>query len=141
MNLFIDCEFNEWRGELISMGIIPENGIEFYEVVNCDNPKSWVAKHVMPILGKEPISLDEFKFKLEAYLMQFSEINIIADWPDDIKLFCDALVLEGGYRLNTPPLTMQILKDINSSESLIPHNAIADAIAIKNMYYKIYLKD
>lgn len=138
MNLFIDCEFNEWRGDLISMGIVAANGAEFYEVVHCHNPKPWVSEHVMPILGKSSISFKDFQSKLQSYLLTFSEINLIADWPDDIKLFCESLVLDGGYRLNTPPLTMQILRDINSNQSAIPHNALCDAIAIKNKYYEIY---
>lgn len=135
MRLFIDCEFNEFKGELISMGIISDDGKSFYEVLPCVNPKSWVKEHVMPILGKEPISLPEFQNILQNYLMQFESIELIADWPDDIKLFCEALVLEGGYRLNTPQLTMAILRNLSSEKSTLPHNAMNDAKAIKEDFY------
>jgi hypothetical protein len=135
MKLFIDCEFNEFRGELISMGIISDDGKSFYEVLPCINPKSWVKEHVMPILGKGPVSLHDFQSLLQDYLMQFDSIELIADWPDDIKLFCEALVLEGGYRLNTPPLTMHIYRNIDSSLSTLPHNAMNDARAVKESYY------
>ncbi len=134
MKLFIDCEFNEYRGELISMGIVAESGDVFYEVLECSNPKQWVQKHVMPILNKEPIDIHVFRKNLQSFLMQFESIHLIADWPDDIKLFCDSLVMEGGYRINTPPIMMQILRDISSEKSTLPHNALMDALAIKKDY-------
>lgn len=37
MKLFIDCEFNEFGGDLLSMAIVSENGDEFYEVLNLEN--------------------------------------------------------------------------------------------------------
>lgn len=44
MRFFIDCEFNEFRGELISMALVAEDGREFYEVLPCPNPGAWVAQ-------------------------------------------------------------------------------------------------
>ena len=129
MNIYIDCEWNGFGGELISMALVPENGSEFYEVLNCESPCEWVAKNVMPILNKAPISLPLFEQKLEDYLNQFDDIKIIADWPEDIERFCSALITGPGERINTPPLLMQIIRI--DAESALPHNALEDARGIK----------
>lgn len=133
MNIFIDVEFNEFGGELISMALVAGDDI-FYEVLYCAEPKSWVKEHVMPVLEKKPITKELFQTRLAAYLNDFQTIHIIADWPDDIKYFCDTLITSPGERLNTPPLTMEIRRDIDSSKSTTPHNALADAIAIQIAY-------
>src|SRR5690242_10738105 len=131
MKLWIDTEFNEYMGDLISMALIDEHGVEWYQVLECPDPKPWVAQHVMPFLGKEPVGAVTFRTLLAAFLNQYPTIHVIADWPDDIKYFCAALVMDGGYRINTPPLTMEIRRDLNSEGSLIPHNALADARALR----------
>jgi hypothetical protein len=130
MNLYIDCEFNEFHGELISMALVSQDGREFYGVLPCDNPGPWVAEHVMPILGKEPTSLAWFQHDLMAFLFPFESIHVIADWPEDIAHFCQALITGPGMRLGTPPLTMEIRRDLDAV-SLIPHNALEDARAIR----------
>ena len=130
MNIFIDCEWNSFGGELISMALVAENGQEFYEVLGCDNPHPWVAENVMPILNKDAIGIDEFKKKLRRFLMQFDSVNIVADWPEDIKHFCDALIVGAGMRMDTPALSMQIVRI--EAESALPHNALEDARGILN---------
>ena len=57
MILFIDCEFNEFKGELISMALVSEDGKEFYEVLPCKNPGDWVKENVLPILNKSSVNL------------------------------------------------------------------------------------
>jgi len=134
MNLFIDCEFNEFRGKLISMALVSEDGKEFYEVLSCKNPGDWVKENVLPILNKSPVSFDVFQMKLQTFLGQFETIHIIADWPEDIKHFCESLITGPGFRLNTPPMVMSIYRI--DAESDLPHNALADARGIAK-----YLKD
>lgn len=132
MNIFIDCEFNEFKGELISMALVADDGQEFYEVLDCPNPKSWVAVNVIPILNKDPVPPEVFHFKLQRFLGQYDMIHIIADWPEDIKHFCDALITGPGESLNTPPLTMSV-HDV-SYQSALPHNALEDARAIARYF-------
>ena len=129
MNIYIDCEFNEFRGELISMALVAENGREFYEVLPCASPGSWVAEHVMPILNKQPISQAAFSHKLYRFLSRFPSIHIVADWPEDIAHFCQALITGPGERIDTPPLTMEVRRDLDA-DSALPHNALEDARAI-----------
>jgi len=137
MKLFLDCEFNEFKGDLISMALVSEDGnYEWYEVVPCENPGPWVKEHVMPILGKPAISVQEMQRSLQHFLAQFDKVHIIADWPEDIKHFCDALIVGAGMRIDTPPLTMEVVR-IDFGESKIPHNALCDARGIRDLYLYI----
>lgn len=129
MNIYLDCEFNEFKGALISMALVDENGREWYEVVPCENPGPWVAEHVMPILGRGPVSIPLMQASLSAWLSMYDCVHIIADWPEDIAHFCQALITGPGMRLNTPPLTMEVLRIDSASE--LPHNALADARGIR----------
>lgn len=128
MNIYIDCEWNGTGGRLISMALVAEDGREFYEVLICETPVEWVAKNVMPILNKKAIPFVDFDRKLELFLSQFESLNIIADWPEDIERFCAALIVAPGERLNTPPLSMEIIRI--DAEPKIPHNALEDARGI-----------
>lgn len=114
------------------MALVDEAGREFYEVVPCAKPGPWVAKNVMPILGKSPIPIGLFQKLLSAWLSAYDSIHIVADWPEDIKHFCDALIVGPGQRINTPPLTMEVRRDLDAVSEL-PHNALADAHAIRKL--------
>jgi uncharacterized protein (DUF169 family) len=137
MNIFIDGEWNSYGGDLISLALVAEDGRSFYEVLGCDNPDPWVAENVMPKLGKEPIPLVIFQLELAKYLMQFEfdSVHIIADWPEDIMWFCKVLVIGPGTRLDTPPLTMEVLRVDTVSKN--PHNALADAEALRDWYVNV----
>ena len=131
MKLWIDCEFNSYLGELISLALVADNGEVFYRVLSITEPVNpWVAEHVMPILGAEPIPLAQFHDELEGFLMQFDSVHVIADWPEDIAHLMHVLITGPGERLNTPPLTMEVVRiDAPSAQ---PHNALYDAIGIAN---------
>jgi hypothetical protein len=131
MKLWIDCEFNDFQGELISMALVDENGREFYEVLYCENPSKWVAEHVMPILGQMPISRSAFQAKLQKFLSAYESVEIIADWPEDIKHFCESLITGPGTMFNTPPIQMTFVRV--DSVSKLPHNALADAHGIRRL--------
>ena len=129
MRIWIDTEFNEYKGDLISIALVDDDGIAFYEVVPCATPKSWVAANVIPKLYRAPIPFDTMQSRLETWLLRYDSIHIIADWPEDIEHFCAALITGPGERLNTPPLTMEVRRDLDASISTRPHNALADAEA------------
>lgn len=133
MRFWIDTEFNEFKGALISMAIVGEDGSEWYEVLPCECPKPWVAAHVMPILQKAPIDKNEFQRKLQAFFAKYAAVHLVADWPEDIQHFCDVLITSPGYRLNTPSLTMEIRRDLDAVSDL-PHNALEDARAIRRLH-------
>lgn len=128
--IYIDTEFNGFNGRLISMALVAEDGNEFYEVLECPKPVEWVAYNVMPFLEKDPVDGMIFQTKLQQFLHQYKKIELIADWPEDIKHFCSALITGPGLCLNHPPITMTIRQDLSSKDSKVPHNALHDARAI-----------
>lgn len=133
MKLFIDCEWNSYKGELMSMALVPEHGDPWYEVLKInDNPHEWVQANVVPKLGKLPIGRSVAQKSLQQYLMRFEFVHIVADWPEDIERFCELLIVEAGVRINTPPLLCEITRIDSVSEN--PHNALADAIGLKKQY-------
>lgn len=124
--LWLDTEFNEHGGDLISLALVNEDmDFSFYEVLHCEHPGEWVRANVMLILQREPITLHDFQKQLEQYLLSFPAVHIIADWPDDVAYFCRALIIGPGQRINTPPITFEIVRD--DAPSRLPHNALADA--------------
>ena len=129
MYIYIDCEWNSYKGELISMALVPREGVPFYEVLECKNPHPWVAENVIPVLNKDSISYDQFQANLQEYLQSFDDVIIIADWPEDIAYFCNALIIDAGDRLDTPRLEFHIERVDPVSE--LPHNALEDAKALK----------
>lgn len=130
MKIYIDCEFNEFKGELISMALVAEDGYEFYEVLECKNPGPWVKQNVMPILNKDPVPDYIFKMKLFGYLNWFDSIHLIADWPEDIKHFCEAVIVSPGEMMNIPSFSCEVRRDLNTNNSKLLHNALADARAL-----------
>ena len=135
MRIFIDGEWNSYGGDLISLALVAEDGRSFYEVLGCENPDQWVAENVMPKLAKPWIVLQSLQEQLENFLSQFDTVHIIADWPEDIMWFCKVLITGPGTRLDTPPLTMQILRVDTVSKN--PHNALADAQALRDWYVSV----
>lgn len=137
--LFIDCEFNSYKGQLISMALVgvKSNSPEFYaelKLPNVDLINDWVKENVVPLLEfDKPLSLKMFHEELEAYLNRFDSIHVMADWPEDIQYFCEALVTGPGTRINTPPLTMEVRRDLDADSS-VPHHALWDARAIRGKY-------
>lgn len=136
MQLFIDCEFNSMGGGLISMALVSEDGDrEFYEVVECAEAiDPWVKENVMPILEKDPVPYPEFQNRLKKFLGQFPALHVTADYPDDIKHFCNSVITGAGEWFELQPLTMEIDEECSAKASKIPHNALYDARAIRSSW-------
>lgn len=131
MRFWIDTEFNEFKGDLISMALVAENGREWYEVLGCENPGSWVKQNVMPFLNRGAITKHKMQASLRWFLKGYTYAHIIADWPEDVQHFCELLITGPGERIDTPLLTFEIRRDLDGAQSAIPHNALEDARAIK----------
>lgn len=128
--LALDCEWNGYGGDLISMALVevgPRSRM-FYEVLACDKPEGWVRENVIPRLGKNPVSLYDMRVKLEMFLVMWDKVEIVADWPEDIARFCDLVITGPGTRIKLPELSFRIV--FEDAESANPHNALADANAI-----------
>ncbi len=130
MNFYIDAEWNDYHGELISMALVSEDERELYFSLGCADPSPWITEHVMPVLGISPILRSDAQAELKTFLSVYSDVHIIADWPEDIAHFCNFLITGPGERINTPNLTFEINRSLDSA-SLVPHNALQDARANK----------
>lgn len=134
MRLFLDCEFNGLHGSLISMALVSDRGAEWYCVV--DRPKDpdpWVAEHVLPYLGEEPIGVKAFEHSLEAFLLEANGAAIYADWPADFEHLSRALTAisaRRGFKMLLE-CTMHLVES-GELHSVTPHNALSDARALRD---------
>ena len=139
MRLFLDTEFNGFGGKLISMALVPEDKTkpEFYKELHItEQLEPWVRENVVPHLILPPIGYGEFQNALANYLWNIGECTIIADWPDDIRYFCESLITGPGQMINLMNNVKFELDFGIEYESLVPHNALHDARAIRDFYMK-----
>ncbi len=137
MRLYCDTEFNGFGGELISLALVPETSCaagEFYECMEtADGYEPWVAEHVIPILGKSPISKSDFRTAFLEYVSFFDRPEIIADWHTDILHFCS--LLEGNNFKESVPFEGKftiVQTPEGEPKPEIPHNALSDAQALRD---------
>src|SRR5690606_14593350 len=97
-------EFNGYKGFLISMALVREDGEAKYWVLSntYDFPiiDPWVMDNVVPHLLKGPYELisgqEDLSREIARFMKHDDNITVIADWPDDIKYFCDVIVFGPG---------------------------------------------
>lgn len=101
MKLFLDTEFTDFIDiELISIGIVSEDGREFYaERIDFDESKcsQFVRLAVLPKLGSSPAFVGtklQIKEYLEKWLSQFDSIEVCVDYLPDWELFVELLDIE-----------------------------------------------
>ena len=141
MRFFLDTEFNGFGGKLMSMALVPENlnAPEFYcEIEVKDQLDTWVQVNVAPHMFLVPASYSEFQLAFSRYLLniEYDEIIIVADWPDDIRHFCESMITGPGERIIMPTNIKFELDFSIKYESVVPHNALHDARAIRDFYMK-----
>lgn len=142
----IDCEYNGMGGQLLSMALVGIEGLqddtneEFYaeRSLPLNEPiAGWVKDNVLPYMVQdEPLSEKRFAKTLETFLSKYGAVHIVADWPEDIAHFCNVLITGPGERIDTPPLTMEVRRDLDAPSEM-PHNALMDARGIANLYLHI----
>lgn len=134
--LYLDTEFNGFGGELVSLALVADDGREYYAVL--PEPRvwdPWVVLNVVPVLSAAkpvtyPQTREEFRRGIEAFLRQFDNPIIVADWYTDLVHFFSIF----GGRDHTQSIAfacraeLVLLDDIASE---VPHNALADARAIR----------
>lgn len=140
MRFFLDTEFNGYQGELISIALVGDDGSEWYKVLTYDQHRivTWVDQNVVPVLAAPRTKLASVQLSLQAFLSgyQSRHMHVIADWPDDIKHFCDLLIYGPGKRLTTTDITFHLMYGMGdtATTSTIPHNALEDAKALRAMF-------
>ncbi|MBI3349720.1 MAG: hypothetical protein HY020_21235 [Burkholderiales bacterium] len=131
--VWIDTEFNGFGGELISMALVDADDHSVYFALPCPTPVDWVAANVVPVLGIEPTTRRAAQASVRMFLHRFSEVCIVANWPDDIRHFCAFMVDGPAELLELPPVTFELRLDYGAIASATPHNALADALALREL--------
>lgn len=136
MRYWLDCEFNGFGGELISLALVGEKGDSLYLALPCNNPNAWVAQHVLPVIGDGQMPRFVSKETIAEHIHTFFDARddynptIIADWPEDIKHFSEALLTGPGRMV--PMKNLTIVMERTASVSKVPHNAYWDAVAMRD---------
>jgi hypothetical protein len=138
MPVFIDAEFTSFKGELISLALVADDGSELY-VVRRFNPMfchNWVLENVVPILGQEPEDDETIKRKVAAFLNRHKGHKIYFDWPEDGVHLLELLVEPHGVMRDVGDLELHLIRDINTMSTL-PHHALHDARALMDAWYGV----
>ncbi len=142
MGYFLDTEFNGFGGALISLALVSEGGASLYLIYDLPAaPDPFVRDHVQPKLESVPASVAirrvsqlQGAYAIEAFLHGDAEPEIIADWPDDVRLCCQALIIQPGVMVDIIRLRFEIHR-VNpyptDLEGAIEHNAWWDAMALR----------
>jgi hypothetical protein len=140
MLLFLDTEFNEFGGELISMALVCDEGChEWYQVIKMTAaPGEWVSQHVIPKLDKAPLEPHEFRASFAAFIANFNNCEIVADWPADFEHFCALLSGVGAEAGFSIPIecTMHLVRGDDTIQPENPHNALSDARALRDWWLR-----
>lgn len=142
--IFLDTEFNGLHGELISMALVSDDGAEWYQTVAVSGRiDPWVAEHVIPHLSatftvytRDRANLDDLAASLDAFLSNFDDPQIIADWPADFEYFSNLLTIIGvnGVFKEAYACTMKLINVPDQLKPEVPHNALSDARALRDWY-------
>lgn len=144
MKYWIDTEFNGWYGDLISLAVIREDGQSLSIYSEETSPTEWVAQNVIPLLGKDAGAIqvkhwDEARIFLRDFFKGDADPIVIADWPTDIKHFCDLMIVSPGFSMPIPFITFKIVTPIGREVGqFLEHNAWYDAVRLKD-YCEKYL--
>jgi hypothetical protein len=149
MRLFLDTEFTDFIDcEMISIGIVDENGREFYAESTSFKRETcsvFVNEIVIPLLGQYPDAIvgtqDHIAHRLIEWLELYRESGAIVsvDYATDWHLFIDLMAgnkvmdfIDG--QLIWTDLDQQRISDWWTETKLPQHHALYDAKANKHGY-------
>jgi hypothetical protein len=147
MKYYIDCEFDGLNGPLLTMAIISETGKSMYVRTDYIAQDPWVIQHVVPyyfslptaepdpfVIGANP---PKVAAAIEEFLASDMDPHIIADWPDDIKYFCQYVITGPGQMIDVPRLKLSVKRVDAYPTTLkgaVQHNAWWDAMALRALF-------
>ena len=144
MRYFLDTEYNGFGGTLLSLALVAEHGDEelYFTLPAPAEIHPWVERHVMPYLNTvpdmhraPPLDRASAAHALATFLANDRDIEIIADWPEDISQICMLLLTGPGEIVRTPPLRFRFFAlpgFSTAGASAVPHNALHDARALRD---------
>ena len=144
MRYFLDTEYNGFGGALLSLALVAEHGDEelYFTLPPPAEIHPWVERNVMPYMNHvpdmhraPPLDRDTAAHALATFLANDRDIEIIADWPEDIAQICMLLLTGPGEIVRTPPLRFRFyaLPGFSTAgASKVPHNALHDARSLRD---------
>lgn len=145
MRYYLDTEFNEHGGELISLALVTDKHVPLY-IVSSEpiDMSSWIFDNVFnnihaggpvePVVLRSPLFFGEV---IRNYIGEDDHPVIIADSPVDIWRFCQVLSTneDGGWQsADYPRMTFEVHNVDCYPTTLagaVQHNALWDAMALK----------
>lgn len=140
MKYYLDCEFDGFGGDLISLALVREDGPSLYLVFEDyeDASDPWVRKNVVPIV---PLPLAAYvdrsgaQRELASFLHGDGDPIVVTDWPDDISYLCGLMLTGPGMMIAIPSLKFEMHRVDAYPTSLpgaVQHNAWWDAKALQH---------
>lgn len=151
MRYYLDCEFNGFEGELLSLALVSEDMKKhFYGIMEYSRIAfhPWVKENVYPVLNSVPDSIDTVYYAssqslgkaIARFLNGDNDPIIITDWPDDITYFCKSLITSPGWMVDIPALKFEMHRVDAYPTALadaVQHNAWWDAMALRHGLYAV----
>jgi len=156
MKYYLDCEFNGFEGELISMALVSDGSREIYLAnkeferaahwakkqpeIKTPGIDPWVWANVLPIIETPYAAplwcpLNQFAAHLSTLFLGDRAPIVATDWPDDIKYLCQCLITGPGEMINIPGITFEMHR-VDAYPTTMPeavqHNAYSDAMALRH---------
>jgi non-ribosomal peptide synthetase component F len=153
--LFLDTEWADVEGaELVSLALVSEDGAHDFYVERRElpaKPTDFVRQVVYPLLDRGRFALSDLALTtaVRAFIGQFHEPCVLADYPNDLKLLRCVLAgwhlprgqLQGGpapdtvmTRMSTDGLTWMLVEDwfeAHPEHHARRHHALVDATALR----------
>lgn len=151
MRFYLDTEFNGHGGGLVSLALVSQwvddyrqppghkKDFRWYAARRLSaQPVPWVAENVMPVLRTHILSDQVFRYEFQQFIERFLIPEIVCDWHMDAVHFCGLLQGEDYASSLDFPCTIRILKTPEGQPiSAVPHNALEDAIALRDWHDSI----
>lgn len=146
MKYYLNCKYNGPKGLLLTIAIVREDNTAIYlGVHNADATQvavdPWITEHVIPVMNKSPINLRwvapwQLAQDIAAFFRHDPAPHIIANWPDDVAYFCNAIKEDAGHVAgfhNGFTVEMRQVEAYPTEvATAVKHNSVWDAIALKH---------
>ena len=130
---YLDTEFDAPTDTLLSLALVLDDASECYLVLADQAEDPWVRENVLPRLGRAPIGRILAQQHLRHFMRPYDSLHIVADWPQDLAYLCELFITGPGEAMPTPRLTFEWARNLDTAASAVPHNALADAHALREM--------
>lgn len=160
MKYYLDCEFFGWGGDIISLALVGETDRELYlafdqeelereaRIVTLEDERKWMLDNVLPIIDapgavaqRVGLCRSDIRRMWPHYIAHFlrqhpGDIHIVADWPEDIRLLCELLMVGPG-QTNIPGqrVIFEWVREDAYPTTLpgaVQHNALWDARVLRH---------